>query len=55
VDKAFASLLQQRRISSEFPTAPGGHDWNQWNAQLAALFESLLQHLQVASREAVAF
>lgn len=46
VEKAFASLLQQRHISYEFHTAPGGHDWNQWNAQLPGLFESVRRHLQ---------
>lgn len=40
-NREFAVLLTKFNIRHEFDEAPGGHDWNQWNAQLPALFESL--------------
>jgi S-formylglutathione hydrolase len=40
-NREFAALLTKYNIRHEFHEAPGGHDWNQWNAQLPALFESL--------------
>lgn len=43
--RRFVTLLQQRGFPYEFHTKPGGHDWNQWNAQLAGCFASLAQHL----------
>jgi len=38
----FANLLEQRHFRHEFHLAPGGPDWNQWNARLEDLFSSLL-------------
>jgi S-formylglutathione hydrolase FrmB len=46
----FAKLLDRYGIAHEFHAVPGGHDWNQWNAQLAALFESLANHLDIPPR-----
>jgi putative tributyrin esterase len=40
-NREFATLLTKYNIRHEFHEVPGGHDWNQWNAQLPALFESL--------------
>jgi len=44
-NREFAALLAQRHLRYEFDTMRGGHDWNQWNAWLPALFASLGQHL----------
>ena len=44
-NREFADLLAQRRFRFEFHTAPGGHDWNQWNARLQDVFRSLGEHL----------
>jgi S-formylglutathione hydrolase FrmB len=44
-NREFAGLLEQRHFQYEFHTAPGSHDWNQWNAWLATLFQSLTKHL----------
>jgi S-formylglutathione hydrolase FrmB len=41
----FASRLEGRHFAYEFHTKPGGHDWNEWDSQIPACFESLLQHL----------
>jgi putative tributyrin esterase len=44
-NREFAALLAQRHFQHEFHTVAGGHDWNQWNAWLPALFKNLTQHL----------
>lgn len=44
-NREFASLLDRYQIAHEFHMVPGGHDWNQWNANLAGLFESLHRRL----------
>jgi S-formylglutathione hydrolase FrmB len=44
-NREFAALLAQRNFHYEFHAVPGGHDWNQWNAQLPSLFQSLLEHI----------
>jgi putative tributyrin esterase len=44
-NKKFAGMLQSRHFHYEFHTAPGGHDWNQWDRLLPALFASLTQHI----------
>jgi putative tributyrin esterase len=43
-NRKFAALLEQRHFQFEFHSAPGGHNWTQWNARLPALFQSLLEH-----------
>jgi S-formylglutathione hydrolase FrmB len=55
VDKAFASLLQQRRISSEFHTVPGGHDWNNGMHSSQPCSSSCCDTLRPSSCEALAF
>ncbi|HSY02327.1 MAG TPA: alpha/beta hydrolase family protein [Acidobacteriaceae bacterium] len=47
-NRKFASDLAKRGFRYEFHTAPGGHDWNQWNAQIPGLFRSLAQHVPAA-------
>jgi putative tributyrin esterase len=44
-NREFAAILEQRHFAYEFDAVPGGHDWNQWNASLPALFTSLIAHL----------
>jgi S-formylglutathione hydrolase FrmB len=44
-NREFAALLAQRHFRYEFHTAAGGHNWNQWNAWLPALFRSLSERL----------
>jgi S-formylglutathione hydrolase FrmB len=45
-NREFATLLAQRHFRYEFHTIPGGHDWNQWNGWLPALFLSLNHHMK---------
>jgi len=40
-NREFTALLTQRHFRFEFHTVRGGHDWNQWNAWLPAVFRSL--------------
>jgi enterochelin esterase-like enzyme len=45
-NRSFSKLLQERGFQYEFHVVSGGHDWNQWNAQLDDLFHSLELHLE---------
>jgi S-formylglutathione hydrolase FrmB len=45
-NRRFAALLKSRGFAYEFRTKPGGHDWNEWDAQLPGCFESLFRHLK---------
>lgn len=45
-NRRFARDLANRDFSFEFHTAPGGHDWQQWDKQIPGLFESLLHHVR---------
>jgi S-formylglutathione hydrolase FrmB len=45
-NREFATLLARRHFRYEFHTIPGGHDWNQWNGWLPALFLSLNHHMK---------
>jgi len=48
-NRSFAALLAQRRFRYEFHTAPGGHNWDQWDKRLPSLFESLLEYVNPKS------
>ncbi|MGA7857111.1 MAG: alpha/beta fold hydrolase [Terracidiphilus sp.] len=48
-NRRFESLLERRGFAHEFRTKPGGHDWNEWNAQIPGCFASLEQHLRVST------
>lgn len=48
-NRRFVAGLAQRNFLYEFHTAPGGHDWNQWNLQIPGLFQSLEVHLAATS------
>ena len=37
-NRKFAALLEHRHFRYEFHVVRGGHDWDQWNAQLSDLF-----------------
>jgi len=45
-NRRFAALLKRRQFAFEFHTSPGGHNWNQWDAQLPGCFKSLLWNLK---------
>ena len=48
-NRRFVAGLAQRNFLYEFHTAPGGHDWSQWNLQIPSLFQSLEEHLAATS------
>ena len=48
-NRRFAADLGKRNFQLEFHTAPGGHDWQQWNQQIPRLFASLEQRLAARS------
>lgn len=48
VNRKFAALLEKRHFQYEFHTAPGDHNWIQWDERLPGLFQSLTEHFQVA-------
>ncbi len=48
-NRAFAALLARRQFQYEFHTAPGDHNWNQWEKWLPSVFESLLRHMNAKS------
>ncbi len=43
--RRFVTLLKLRNFAYEFHTKPGGHDWNEWDAQIPGCFESLIKHI----------
>jgi putative tributyrin esterase len=45
-NRDFAAQLAERHFRSEFHAVPGNHNWNQWNADLPSLFESLERELR---------
>jgi len=44
-NREFAAVVEQRHFRYEFHILHGGHDWNQWNPELAEVFRSLILHL----------
>ena len=44
-NRKFAATLEQRHFKYEFHIAPGGHNWNQWNARVPELFEAMLKQV----------
>jgi putative tributyrin esterase len=45
-NRKLVTIFAERGIAYEFHTAPGDHNWRQWNEQIPSVFESLLKHLQ---------
>ncbi len=48
-NRKFDSLLQQHHFQHEFHVVPGGHDWNQWNAEFSEVYRVLCHHLGAAA------
>jgi putative tributyrin esterase len=42
-NRQFVSQLKKHGFTYEFHTRPGGHDWNEWNAQLPGCFAKLFE------------
>jgi S-formylglutathione hydrolase FrmB len=40
-NRKFAAILAERGFANEFHTAPGDHNWLQWNEQVPRVFEGL--------------
>jgi len=45
-NRQFAKLLEERHFQYEFHVGAGGHNWNQWNNRLPAVFRRLSEHLR---------
>ncbi len=43
--RRLANQLARRGFASEFHTSPGGHDWNEWNAQIPGCFAALIERV----------
>lgn len=52
--RRLAGILVQRGFGSEFHLKPGGHDWNEWDAQVPGCFERLMQKMP-ANKVALGF
>jgi putative tributyrin esterase len=48
-NRKFAALLDDRHIVHEFHVARGGHDWNQWNAQLPSVWAAMERRVRTGS------
>jgi putative tributyrin esterase len=46
-NRDFTSELAQLHFKYEFHTVQAKHDWNQWNAWLPSLFQSLMQQMNL--------
>lgn len=49
-NRRLAAILAERHFQHEFRVVRGGHDWTQWNGELADCFKSLTEHLDSANR-----
>ena len=47
-NRKLAEIFAERGFAYEFHTAPGDHNWLQWDEQLPGIFESLLAHIKPA-------
>jgi putative tributyrin esterase len=47
--REFAAVLGERHFQYEFHTSPGGHNWAQWNAWVARVFQSLSDQIHKSS------
>jgi S-formylglutathione hydrolase FrmB len=45
-NRKLAAILAERGFAYEFRTAPGDHNWQQWDAQIPLVFESLVKHIK---------
>ena len=46
-NRRFAARLTERGFAHEFHVKPGGHDWNQWGAQIPGCFARMMESLAV--------
>src|SRR5271165_2719048 len=44
-NRKFIEILSRRHFQYEFRPTPGIHNWNQWNEQVPAMFQSLFEHI----------
>jgi S-formylglutathione hydrolase FrmB len=44
-NRRFAAGLTKRHFAFEFHTAPGDHNWKQWDQRIPEMFVSLLEHI----------
>jgi S-formylglutathione hydrolase FrmB len=44
-NERFAAALKRKSISFEFHRVAGGHDWQQWNAQVPKMMDSVTSHI----------
>jgi S-formylglutathione hydrolase len=49
--RRFAGVLERRGFTSEFHARPGGHDWNEWDAQIPGCFERLMEKVPAGRKE----
>ena len=47
-NRRFVALLAERGIAHEFHIGRGGHDWNEWAAQIPGCFERMMKRLGVS-------
>lgn len=50
-NKRFAKILENRGFHYEFHAGSGGHNWNQWNGRIEAMFTSLRMHTGLANSD----
>jgi S-formylglutathione hydrolase FrmB len=46
-NQRFAARLTERGLAHEFHVSPGGHDWNEWGAQIPGCFERMMVSLTI--------
>ena len=46
-NRRFAARLTERGFAHEFHVKPGGHDWNEWGAQIPGCFARMMESLAV--------
>jgi S-formylglutathione hydrolase FrmB len=47
-NRRFAARLAERGFAYEFYVKPGGHDWNEWGAQIPGCFERMMERLAIS-------
>ena len=45
-NRKLAMMFENRGFAFELHTAPGDHNWQQWNGQVPIVFESLAKHIK---------
>ena len=47
-NRRFVALLAERGIAHEFHVGRGGHDWNEWVAQIPGCFARMMERLKIS-------